>query len=84
MSATKSFSTSVTPDRRAAPEGSTGLIDVTVEGMAGILAAAAWEVIGDLGGVFIEISTLATTEVGLVTISWTAGSTTSVGKVGFS
>ena len=53
-----------------------------MEGTAGTLAAAAWQVIGDLGGVLIETSTLATTEVGLVTISWTAGSTTSVGKVG--
>ena len=69
MSATNSLSASATPGRRAASEDSTGLVDITVEGTAGTLAAAAWQVIGDLGGVLIGTSTLATTEVGLVTIS---------------
>ena len=40
------------------------------------------EIVGDLRGVFIETSTLATTEVGLVTTSERTGSTTSVGEVG--
>ena len=46
------------------------------------LAAATRGVVGDLGGVLIETSTPATTEVGLVTISGRAGSTTNVGEVG--
>ena len=46
------------------------------------LAAATRGVVGDLGGVLIETSTLATTEVGLVTIAGRAGSTTNVGEVG--
>ena len=46
------------------------------------LAAATRGVVGDLGGVLIETSTPATTEVGLVTIFGRAGSTTNVGKVG--
>ena len=52
------------------------------EGVVEALAAATCGVVGDLGGVFIETSTLATTEVGLVTTSGRTGSTTSVGEVG--
>ena len=46
------------------------------------LAAPTLGVVGDLGGVLIETSTPATTEVGLVTISGRAGSTTNIGEVG--
>ena len=79
-----SFSASTTPGERGAPEGktSTDFTDITVEGMAGVLTGEICGIIDDLGGVLIKTSTLATIDVGLVTTSGRAGSTTSVGEVG--
>ena len=50
--------------------------------MAGALAGEICGIVGDLGGVLIETSTLATIDVGLVTTSGRVGSITSVGEVG--
>ena len=55
---------------------STGFTVIMVEEMTEALAGERQGITGDLGGVLIETSTLATMEVRLVTISGRTGSTT--------
>ena len=80
-----SFSASITPGERVVPEDktSTGFTIIMVEEMTEALVGERRGTAGDREGVFIETSTPATMEVGMVTISGRTGSTTSVGDAGW-